>query len=193
MPRALHPPKEDVMSKRSLVMGLVAGSVLFAASAVRADDWWHTILKSEWKSVSGFGVSINLQHTFAKAQNWTDGQAGSMAVTWGPDWWNPAGPANLCEAWDPYGCDWLHSGSWAANTFAWWDNGSNVWWHYQRSSPGTYMNNGVCHQATNRAIRYTGMSTVVQIGGVDGAGVSQGVYGTCGKAFPYYGWGFSCP
>jgi len=96
-------------------------------------------------------------------------------------------------------CSWAYR-SWAFSFHAqWWTNYQTVGWyldhhHHQDGIAGAnfiYLVNGVCHTATNRSSRKTGLARVVDYG-ITGSGPSQSAFGTCGKFTPW-GFGISCP
>jgi hypothetical protein len=58
---------------------------------------------------------------------------------------------------------------------------------YQNSSPGTYAWNGVCHQASNRALNASSVPWVSDLP-IGGGGVSYNIFHYCGTSWPWGNW-----
>jgi hypothetical protein len=160
-----------------LAIVAIAGLSLLVARGAQADtgSWMHSA-QAEF-----FGVNVTqyqINHTWAESLS---NDAGSFDLL--QDW--PG--QSPCIANGNSGCA-GHRPSFISQWYA--SNGTNRGWFtqcYRNSSPGTYAWNGVCHQASNRALNASSVPFVSDLP-IGGGGVSYNIFHYCGTSWPWGNW-----
>lgn len=145
--------------------------------------------------VPGTSTCFNLDHTWAESLNTSC--KNDAVQTFGS-----SGPGNcVCtSSTSASHCGCISGYNWqtsASDNIACGSFSSEIAACYKNSAPGwTYAVNGVCHEATNRALERTSVPWVESAKGpsgqtVQGAGAAHGIWGYCGASIP---WGsqYSC-
>jgi len=152
-----------------------------------ADSWNYMIVASHETPFLGQGW-WTVRHTWSDAWSSQDNQDATQS------WMSGVG---RCWTWGTSGCAKVYR-SWSYSHSAWYSTtGSKLNWYLDRHNWDKavggmiYLVNGVCHTATNRASRQSGLKRVADYG-VLGSRASQSAFGTCGKYSPW-GYGLSCP
>lgn len=177
------------MSKSGIgiLVVLALAGVTSSERQANASAWWnYEMVAAKETPFLGQGW-FTIRHTWSDV--WT--QPWDATESWhsGTDRCGPTfGSASACS-WAYRSRDFqFHS--------PWWTDHASVGWfldhhHKQGLLRFVYLVNGVCHTATNRSSRKTGLLRVVDYG-ILGARSSQSAFGTCGKVTPW-GFGISCP
>lgn len=163
---------------------VLAGSIVHEA---RADRWTYEMVASNETPFLGQGW-FKVRHTWSDVFSFQDNHDATQS------WMSGIG---RCDRSGVNGCrsayrSWAYSHSLAYSSTTKstdfylnhhnWDNAVDRM---------TYLVNGVCHTATNRASRKSGLKRTVDYH-ILGTSASQSAWGTCGKYSPW-GYGISCP
>ena len=145
--------------------------------------------------VPGFSDCFNLDHTWAESNQSCPNDAIESFASGGSGF-----SSCFCTSTSNTNCGCRQGYKWqvsssdaiSCSSFA-----SDIQYPYQHASPGTYGYNGVCHQASNRALNDTSVPWVNYITGpsgqtIAGSGASYGVWLYCGTSNPW-GSALSCP
>lgn len=174
-------------SGMGILLVLALAGVMSSERQAHASAWWHyEMIAANETPFLGQGW-FRIRHTWSRV--WT--QPWDSTESWhsGVDRCGPTfGSTSACK------------GAYRSRDFTfyspWWTDNQSVRWyldhHHKQGNLGfTYLVNGVCHTATNRSSRKTGLLRTADYG-ILGARSSQSVWGTCGKVLPW-GFGISCP
>jgi hypothetical protein len=154
-----------------------------AASAAMG-SWMHSD-RYQYTCIPGTSQCVSYQHTWAESAGCDD----DMLQSWGLPGWSGD---MLCISGGDSGCAydrWLgYLDQWSSsdpcNDTAFIDS-------YEGEDPGTYAENGVCHQASNRALFPSTVPWVSDLPIAMGA-ESYGVWHYCGTSWPWGYW-YDCP
>ncbi len=165
------------------VVAVAGGLVGFSGGADAMDFLLHASTETPFL---GNPFNVKIRHT------WSEAYSAAYRTNSTQSWMSGVGRCDSRNG--------INGCSWAYRSIAYSKHASNnetpaqVIAAFNKHIPGTYLWNGVCHQATNRALRnHTPMKRVVDYG-VLSSSLSQKYYGTCGKWDGPHGWfGMSCP
>src|SRR5262245_1220651 len=176
-------------SRVGILLALALACVVSSERQAKAwANWDYMIVAANETPFLGQGW-WTVRHTWSDAWSGGDNQDATQSWHSGTD---------RCWAWGISGCSWAYR-SWAFSHDRWYwtDGGTHQYYHSvnyymdHQHNGFVYLVNGVCHQATNRSSRQSGLARVVDYG-ILGTGPSQSAFGTCGKWWPW-GFGISCP
>jgi len=169
------------MWKHVIVATVLASALVGKANAA---TMYFALHGSDEAPFLGNPLQIEVQHSWSEAWSWYYGFNSTES------WMSGIG---RCDSFSGVaGCKNAYRGSVFEAVVNNTETPDVVMRAFDKYIPGIYLVNGVCHQATNRALQnHTSMKRVVDYN-LKGAGVSQSVFGTCGKLSPW-GFGLSCP
>lgn len=153
----------------------------------RAGSWHYDMIASHEQPFLGIGF-WKVRHTWSDVWSSQDNRDATQSWMSGVGRCNKPGINGCASAYRSIA--YTHAAIYNTNT-------TSVNYYLDRhnkdnsAGPFGYLVNGVCHTATNRASRKSGLKKVADYN-VLGSHPSQSAWGTCGKSWPY-GFGISCP